>query len=418
MGSTLRPGEEDWQGVFDKLCERFSSVSPAKVADALRENDGHAGNAAAALREMSSMSVKDPDPDDVEHVATLLSSPAMFKHACKEQFKKFDIDGSGSLDIDETITLTTSLYNSFGLQLPSEGSVRAFFAAMDENGDGVLSESEFRKFFETFLRFAFFDVAKLQELVASGAASIANGPTAQPKPQAVVAPRAPQPAPQPQSVAAQPQSVERSERSERRQSSNAGDRPNRRSHGGETPTGERPERSHRHGSGTPKGSSRHGQDSDRGGHGSHRPRHSRGSGRHPKEATGGGGNGGLSHGTQLRCIASHGVAYRNSADFGDRRELVCQRGEPVKVLEHWVRTSEGWLPLVDSSGASLFQVEESKGPEGPPPADALGDGEEEWQTAWDRLSERFPHVPKETVLAVLRDNGGHAGTSAQTLRNM
>lgn len=46
----LRRGEEGWQIPFEKLNERFPEVGPSWVAQALRENDGHAGKAAAKLR--------------------------------------------------------------------------------------------------------------------------------------------------------------------------------------------------------------------------------------------------------------------------------------------------------------------------------------------------------------------------------
>lgn len=164
----LRPGEEEWQQAFERLCDRFPVLSAEKIAGALRKNDGHAGSAAAMLRDLASCSVKMPDPDDAEHVSTLLSSRQMFNHTCNDHFKRFDKDENGVLDLNEVIALTDELYASFGLPQPSEGSIRGFFAATDENGDGVLSEREFRKFFEQFLRSAFFDVPKLRQLVEQG----------------------------------------------------------------------------------------------------------------------------------------------------------------------------------------------------------------------------------------------------------
>merc|ERR1719221_864662 len=82
----------------------------------------------------------------------------MFSHACKEHFKKYDMNGDGVLDWEEVRDLTNSLYDNFGLEAPREGGLKAFFDANDTNGDGVLSEKEFRRFFECFLRYAFFDV--------------------------------------------------------------------------------------------------------------------------------------------------------------------------------------------------------------------------------------------------------------------
>merc|ERR1719230_505320 len=167
-GNFLRPNEEEWRPVFNRLSERFPSVTPQRVAQVLREHKGHAGEAASVLRDLTGSTVKEADPDDVEHVATLLSSPAMFKHACKEQFRKFDINRDGVLEWEEVKQLVQSLYEEFGLQLPAEGALKAFFYATDENQDGVLSEREFRKFFEMFLRYAFFDHLKLRQMVEKG----------------------------------------------------------------------------------------------------------------------------------------------------------------------------------------------------------------------------------------------------------
>merc|ERR1719230_1453603 len=115
-GNFLRPNEEEWRPVFNRLSERFPTVPGHRVAQALREHGGHAGEAAAVLRDLTGSTVKEADPDDVEHVATLLSSPAMFKHACKEKFQEFDKNGDGVLDFSEVLELTHSLYSGFGLQ--------------------------------------------------------------------------------------------------------------------------------------------------------------------------------------------------------------------------------------------------------------------------------------------------------------
>jgi len=49
-GGGLRPGEEEWQGAFERLCERFPDAGKDRVAQALRDNGGHAGKAANILR--------------------------------------------------------------------------------------------------------------------------------------------------------------------------------------------------------------------------------------------------------------------------------------------------------------------------------------------------------------------------------
>jgi len=144
----------------ERLRERFPTFSADVVAQTLREQDGHAGQAASVLREMSTADTRVVDPDDYEHVKTLLTSPMMFKHVCREHFIKFDKNCDGVLNMEEVKVLTSAIYESFGLSMPKEKSVRAFFDANDANHDGVLSEKEFRKFFERFLRYTFVDVGK------------------------------------------------------------------------------------------------------------------------------------------------------------------------------------------------------------------------------------------------------------------
>lgn len=145
-------------------------------------------------------------------------------------------------------------------------------------------------------------------------------------------------------------------------------------------------------------------------------------------------------GGMLRCVASSGVAYRDSSDHNHRSDRVCYKGDRVAVLEHWVRTEQGWLPLVDGSGKALFQVVDDEASrdrkvridddgmrrQSPSaaaeakekPTNELGDGEEDWQERWDRLSERFPNIPKEKIIQLLRENQGHAGIVANMLRDM
>lgn len=52
VDSLLRPGEEEWQGAYDNLCKRFAQLEVGVVADTLRQNNGHAGRTAQALRKL------------------------------------------------------------------------------------------------------------------------------------------------------------------------------------------------------------------------------------------------------------------------------------------------------------------------------------------------------------------------------
>jgi len=48
----LRPGEEEWLSSLGNLVQRFSNLEASTVADTLRQNDGHAGRTAQALRKL------------------------------------------------------------------------------------------------------------------------------------------------------------------------------------------------------------------------------------------------------------------------------------------------------------------------------------------------------------------------------
>lgn len=332
---SLRPDEEEWREVFERLQERFPTVSADSVLQALRNHEGHAGSAAAELRDLTSAVVKAPDPDDAEHVATLLSSPVMFKHACKEEFKKFDANGDGVLEFDEVLQLTNNLYFSFGLQQPSQGSVRAFFDATDENADGVLSEREFRKFFEMFLRYSFFDIHKLRQIVEKGQQK-------QKKSEPGGKPDNAEPAPQVSSPTRQAwapmQEVSKSrdrpptaEEGVRRSLQKEADPASLVAASPQPSTSPEPERKSRHLT-PPDTQERSRHDSPQGQ-------------RSPKVSP-----------LVYRCVTQHGVSYRKSPNISDRADVVVQGGEKVQVLEHWIRTPQGWLPVEDMQrGQVLFE---------------------------------------------------------------
>ncbi|CAE7687111.1 unnamed protein product [Symbiodinium pilosum] len=363
----LQAEEQAWQPVFERLCERFPETGAAKVAAVLRENNGHAGQAAAAIRDLGGTGKREVDPDDKEHVKTLLTSPVMFAAVCKDNFRRFDTNGDGVLSWSEVLPLVNSLYDSFGLQPPREGNLRSFFDASDLNKDGVLSEKEFNRFFECFLRYAFFDV------VQKDAANTKAG-----------------------SLEAKPE--EEKDKEERRLSSAALE-----ARGGY----ERQDKAAR-----------------------------------PAQAAQSG-----SGGSHFRVIAPHGISWRRSPDFNDRLDSSVAAGEAVKVLEQWVKTDRGWLPLYDARGKPLLQpvLDDSAdaarrapaGPAGPAftacrrekkpkEADAsqaddepkLRAGEEDWRERLDRLQERFPMLSSGQVLQKLRAHQGHAGHTAAALREL
>ncbi|CAE7449030.1 unnamed protein product [Symbiodinium sp. CCMP2456] len=289
---------------------------------------------------------REVDPDDQEHVKTLLTSPVMFAAVCKENFRKFDANGDGVLSWSEVLPLVNSLYESFGLQPPREGNLRSFFDATDLNKDGVLSEKEFKKFFECFLRYAFFDV--VQKESANNKAQVV-------------------------AEAKEPEENERAEKADERRSASSTAIP------------------------SPSPDVKGGYE------------------RQARATQGVQGSPGA---LPFRVIAPHGISWRRSPEFNDRLDSSVGAGEVVKVLEQWVKTDRGWLPLHDARGKPLLQpvVEDSEAarrvPAGaagpaftacrrekkPKEADALQPddepklrvGEEDWKERLDRLQERFP----------------------------
>lgn len=426
----LRQGEEDWQESLDRLSERFTTVSQQRIAKVLRDCNGHAGMAAKKLRDHLSDGPATIDPDDAEQVATLLSNPMIFNQQCKIYFRKFDKDQNGVLDWSEVLALTNELYDTFGLDIPKEGSLRSFFDTTDANHDGVLSEGEFAKFLECFLRHAFFN--------AGGHGS--KPPNGSPSPARQVAPEAHAERLATHGSAAVRGAQQGGER--------MGGAPGR--------TRQVVEDVRRSNSSADETRAEDGRAApERRRQGVEQGRSERGSDARGAAAV-------------LRCLAPHGVSYRNSADLADRTEATVGRGEVVRVQEIWIRTSEGWLPMVDGGGQPLFEpaqdeVEDgARGPERrhhrpkPEHSDSSGseakrvapvargtsgarneasgsearskrvasappvaepDNDERRETI-ARLRERFPIASAEEVAEVLRECDWHAGQAARMLRDM
>ncbi|CAE7247893.1 unnamed protein product [Symbiodinium sp. CCMP2592] len=251
-------------------------------------------------RDLGGTGKREVDPDDQEHVKTLLTSPVMFAAVCKENFRKFDANGDGVLSWSEVLPLVNSLYESFGLQPPREGNLRSFFDATDLNKDGVLSEKEFKKFFECFLRYAFFDVVQ-----KDSANNKAQGVT----------------------EAKGPEENERAEKAEERRSASCTANP------------------------APSADIRGGYE------------------KQARVAQGAQGSPGA---LPFRVIAPHGISWRRSPEFNDRLDSSVGAGEVVKVLEQWVKTDRGWLPLHDARGKPLLQPVEDPEAARRVPAGAAG----------------------------------------------
>ena len=62
-----------------------------------------------------------------------------------EIFKKYDIDDSKFLELNEIQTLLKGLSNEAGVNCPGEKEINQIFHDYDSNGDGLISYTEFIK---------------------------------------------------------------------------------------------------------------------------------------------------------------------------------------------------------------------------------------------------------------------------------
>jgi hypothetical protein len=71
--SLLLAGEESWQGAFDNLSQRFAQLTAATIVEHLRQNGGHAGRTAQALRKLPA---DGPQAEQAEKVIPQQPAPA------------------------------------------------------------------------------------------------------------------------------------------------------------------------------------------------------------------------------------------------------------------------------------------------------------------------------------------------------
>eukprot|EP00931_Biecheleriopsis_adriatica_P047797 TRINITY_DN27582_c0_g2_i3.p1 TRINITY_DN27582_c0_g2~~TRINITY_DN27582_c0_g2_i3.p1 ORF type:complete len:281 (+),score=78.10 TRINITY_DN27582_c0_g2_i3:96-845(+) len=66
-------------------------------------------------------------------------------------------------------------------------------------------------------------------------------------------------------------------------------------------------------------------------------------------------DGGSSSSSSMRVLAPHGISLRNTPSHDDRMKAAVAQGDVVNVLEYWVKTDEGWLPVYDTRGNTLLE---------------------------------------------------------------
>jgi hypothetical protein len=291
----------------------------------------------------------------------------VFKQTCKAHFKKFDLNQNGTLEWDEVLALTNHLCSYMGLEHPSEKSLQAFFDASDANHDGVLTEREFPKFFESFLRYAFFmqhrrlvgtwkyksdphEGSRLEFQIILGKDyrlyyySVRGGCPGCP---AV-------PAPQGQyevhgMLELREGCLQANLKVGVRDSEKRG------SYAHESFFGVVRIQFAEGSAEKVVVNFKSDVQADWGPDVLSKRRRSVEEERCPR-------SGSPTVGTLLRCIAPNGVAYRRSPEMSEKTDAVLARGETVRVTErlldtHWVRVASGWLPTVDKHGEKLFEIE-------------------------------------------------------------
>jgi len=363
------PGTEDLREKAENLCNRFPSVSAERVLQVLRDCGGHAGYAAQELRALSVDVIKSVDPEDSEHVATLLSNHMLFKQTCRAHYKQFDTNRNGTLEWEELLALINQLCSYMGIEPPGDKSLRSFFDASDVNHDGVLSEREFPRFFESFLRYAFF--MQHRRLVGTWRYRIDPNDSSQSEFSISIllgkdyrlhyrSTRGCPGTPKAQQGRQEIRGI-----LELRDGCLQAD----------LKVGQRDGEKHCPGGHESffgivklrfapsttekvivnfKGDPQSGWGNDV----TAKRRQSIEEERIARSGT-------PTVGDIIRCIAPNGVAYRRSPEFLERTDVLLAEGETVRILErhldtHWVRTAGGWLPTVDQRGTKLFQGEEAK----------------------------------------------------------
>jgi hypothetical protein len=97
--SYLRSGEESWQGAFDNLVQRFAELDPAVIAEHLRQNAGHAGCAAKALRKVTPAMVSQAKCEEIAPTRDASKDASQEMRPTKERFASVKSTGETKLSM-------------------------------------------------------------------------------------------------------------------------------------------------------------------------------------------------------------------------------------------------------------------------------------------------------------------------------
>ena len=87
----------------------------------------------------------------IKWAETHLADPAKLKKLTAKEFAADDVDGSGSLTMDEARGCVARVCGAFHLPMPRDEKIDGLFKKCDKSADGLMQPGEFAKFFKIVL---------------------------------------------------------------------------------------------------------------------------------------------------------------------------------------------------------------------------------------------------------------------------
>lgn len=94
------------------------------------------------------------DSASKSRLETVVSSPGLYEQLCRTTFRNSVQEEAGTLSRDQACTLAKALCSRLGLPAFAENLFRCVFLAVDEDADGLVSESDFVRLYEVYLSLA------------------------------------------------------------------------------------------------------------------------------------------------------------------------------------------------------------------------------------------------------------------------
>lgn len=90
--------------------------------------------------------------DFQKKIDSIINDDEKLQAVSDKSFDKYDIDGSGYIEVKEFRMLVTDLYKKLGQKVPTKSEIHKMLGALDENGDKKLDRSEFKEHTKTILK--------------------------------------------------------------------------------------------------------------------------------------------------------------------------------------------------------------------------------------------------------------------------